>query len=161
MKLCYKIDQTTKYPFITHIKPNQTKPNQTTKMIYHTICIRVLQSITYIENVFPWQIFKYLKIEMLKRLITYEGYIDNDITNIVCTKLDRNKKCERALCKLRERKHDIFRISPRGLVCCVLNTNMDMLYELKKMGYPLEMITWSTNYHLVKKRQLIHVIDGV
>lgn len=98
----------------------------------------------------PW--FKHLKIRLLQWLIKYDGYIDNDITNLVCTTPDRNGGCKKALQKVRERAHNIFRISPRALVYCVLHRNREMLLLLKEYGYPLEMIESAINYGLIKKR---------
>lgn len=87
-----------------------------------------------------------------------EDYIDNDITNIVCTKPDKSKKCVRALAKLQERKDAIFRISPRALVTCVLNNNLEMIQKIKELGYPIEMIIYASNYNLIKKRRLENII---
>jgi len=113
-----------------------------------TIGIYTLRIITYFNN--PW--CKYLKVRLLQWFIKYDGYIDNDITNLVCTTPDRTGGCSKALTKVRERAHHIFRISPRALVYCVLHKNREMLSLLKEYGYPLEMIECATNYSLVQKR---------
>jgi hypothetical protein len=36
-----------------------------------------------------------------------------------------------------------------------------MLKKIKELGYPLEMIIYASNYHLIKKRQLEHVVKNL
>jgi hypothetical protein len=124
-------------------------------MIYiNNIALSFIYYITKIEKTIPWAIFKKCKIMILKYMIYQKDYIDNKITNIVCTKLNKSNNCERALHKVMEKEFNIFRISPRGLVFCVLHKNYQMLTKLKQLGYPLEMIIYASNYHLIKKRRL-------
>lgn len=129
-------------------------------MLYlNTIAVSCLQYITKIEKILQWYIFKHIKIICLKKLISEKNYIDNQITNIICTKLDKYNNCERALSKIDKRKSNIFRLSPRGLVFCVLNKNYKMLQKIKELGYPLEMIIYAENYHLIKKRHMENFIS--
>lgn len=122
------------------------------------ICVSLLHYITKLEKVIPLYILKNIKIIIIKQLITNKQYVDNDITNILCTKLDKNNKCDKAINKLINKKTDIFRISPRGLVFCVIHKNYEMLKKVKEFGYPIEMIVYADNYHLIKKRRLENVI---
>lgn len=131
-------------------------------MIYlNNIAGSVLYYITKIEKFLPWSysILKNCKIVILKYMICQKDYIDNQITNIVCTKPNKTNNCDRALHKVMERQFDIFRISPKGLVFCVLHENYKMLKKIKELGYPLEMIIYAKNYHLIKKRRLEHFIS--
>ena len=129
-------------------------------MLEH-IYICLLDYITKLEKIIQLSIFKHIKIICIKQLILEKDYIDNKITNIVCTKLDKTNKCEKALSKLNERKIDIFRLSPRGLVFCVLHKNHEMLQKIKELGYPLEMIIYAENYHLIKKRRMENFISSL
>ena len=86
-------------------------------------------------------------------MFTIKGYGNNEITNIVCTKLDKNGKCEKAIEKIKKYKTEIFEIYPRGLVYCVYNNNNVMLKCLEEMGYPLKMIVYANNYNILKQKQ--------
>lgn len=126
-----------------------------------TIYISFLDIIKYLDQLMHLSIFKHLKILCIKELLLEKEYIDNDITNIVCTKPNKTQECCKALTKIEKRKKDIFRISPRALVSCVLNKNLAMLQKIKELGYPLEMIIYASNYHLVQKRRLENIIKNV
>ena len=109
-------------------------------------------------------VFKSIKMFVLKKLIVNgnKDFIDNDVTNIVCTRLDKNNKCDKAIYKLGLCSWRIFCISPKALVFCVLNNNVVMLKYIKYLGYPLDMIIYADNYHLVKKKCLenfVHNLD--
>lgn len=129
----------------------------TVKIVY----IKLLNIIKYFDNIIQLSMLKHIKIICIKNLILEKEYIDNTITNIVCTKPNKSQECLKALIKLQQRKDDIFRISPRALVTCVLNNNLYMLKKIKELGYPLEMIIYASNYHLIKKRRLEHVVKNL
>jgi hypothetical protein len=132
-------------------------------MIYKNVSLYILHFISGVERNFGFDFgcgFGFIKIFILKKLLL--GFIDNDVTNIVCARLDKKGKCDKAIHKLGLCSWNIFCISPRALVFCVLNNNKDMLKYVRSLGYPLEMITYADNYHLVQKRRLenyIHNID--
>jgi hypothetical protein len=89
-------------------------------------------------------------------MIKYKDYGNNEITNIICTKPDKNGQCIKAIEKLKKYKTEIFEIFPRGLVYCVINKNKDVIDYLKQIGYPMEMIMYANNYHLIKKHKIIN-----
>jgi len=124
-----------------------------TSQTIHNICVRMLHGLTHLENRFAWNIFKQIKMVFLKCLISQKDYIDNDITNIVCTKPDKNRECDRALRKIAERQYDVFRISPRAIVVCILNKNIEMMRHLRQYGYPLEMVEYASNFGLILKQR--------
>lgn len=101
------------------------------------------------------------KVFILKRMLTCKDFVDNDISNIVCTNLDRFNKCDKAIQRLSNSGERIFCISPRSLVFCVLHKNIEMLKCVKNMGYPLEMIKCSDNYGLVVKKRMEKIIQMV
>ena len=133
---------------------------------YLKSCLYILHFISGVERNFGFcrcYAFKSIKMFLIRNFIVgNKRFIDNDITNIVCTKPDKNGKCFKAICKLGLCYWNIFCISPRALVFCVLNNNVTMLKYIKNLGYPLEMIIYADNYHLVKKKCLqnfVRLID--
>lgn len=126
-----------------------------------TIYINLLHIMNYFDNLIQLSIFKRIKIICIRKLLLEKDFVDNTITNIACTKPNKSQKCLKAVIRLQERKHNIFRISPRALVACVLNNNLDMLQKIKEVGYPLEMIIYASNYHLIKKRHLENFIRNL
>jgi hypothetical protein len=122
--------------------------------------LKLLSFINRLEKIVSLSILKKIKIACIKHLICQKKYIDNDITNIVCTKPNKLHMCEKAIKKIVEKKNDVFRISPRAIVVCVLNNNRQMLNCIKQLGYPLEMIIYASNYNLIKKRRLEKYIDN-
>lgn len=130
-------------------------------ILSNRMCLHILHFTNMLESVLHLSIFKKIKIICIKRLILEQDYIDNNISNLVCTKPDQYNKCDKALYKLRESQKNIFRISPRAIVVCVLNNNIEMLHSIRDLGYPLEMITCASNYHLIKKRNLENFISTI
>ena len=99
------------------------------------------------------------KCGILRQCIVHDkSFINNDITNLVCTKPNMKNNFDRTFAKIKEQSENIFRISPRALVFCVLHKNVDMLKYIRSLGYPLEMIAYADNYSLVKKRYLQNFI---
>jgi hypothetical protein len=127
-------------------------------MIYKNVSLYILHFISGVERNFGFD-FGFIKMFILKKHLL--GFIDNEVTNIVCTRLDKKGKCDKAIHKLSLCSWKIFCISPRALVFCVLNKNMDMLNYIHFLGYPLEMITYADNYHLVQKRRLVNYIHNI
>lgn len=117
-----------------------------------------LHAVSRFERKLGLQWFYWIKVFILKNMVASKYFIDNDITNIVCTKLDKNNKCDKAIKRLSRCPERIFCISPRCLVFCVLNKNIHMLTHLKNMGYPLDMIKYADNYGLVVKKRMEHFI---
>jgi hypothetical protein len=122
--------------------------------MFQNITIRFLHFLSFIERKINSKIFNSFKIYILKILMKENHFFDNKITNIVCTKLDKNGKCERAIHKLLTNKDKIFQIYPRALVFCILQNNIEMIKNLDTLGYPFEMIKYADNYHLIKKKNI-------
>lgn len=116
-----------------------------------TIVNNLLYGLCILEKKTNITWFRNLKIYILKIMLTYTDYGNNEITNIVCTKPDRNGHCKKAIEKLKNYKTEIFEIYPRGLVYCIFNQNNEMLDCLEEMGYPIEMVTFANNYSLIKR----------
>jgi hypothetical protein len=129
--------------------------------MFYRFNISLLHLLCQIEKKCKFISLSWIKILLLKKLITYKDFINSDISNIVCTKLDKFNKCERAITKLSLYSWHIFCISPRALVFCVLHNNSVMLTYLRSMGYPLEMIKYADNYHLVQKKRLENFIYSI
>lgn len=95
------------------------------------------------------------KCAILRQCIVYDkSFINNDISNLVCTKSNTKNNFDRTFSKIKQQSQNIFRISPRALVFCVLHKNIEMLKYIQDLGYPLEMISYADNYSLVKKKNL-------
>lgn len=120
-------------------------------MIYN-LSFHFLNFISLIERKWKIRFLKTIKIFVLRQLIKCPYFLDNEITNIVCSKPNKDGTNSRALKKLREKKDKIFQIYPRGIVCCILNQNVEMIYCLIELGYPLEMMKYADNYDLIKKK---------
>lgn len=113
----------------------------------------VLYLLTILEKKTNIKWFRNVKIYIMKYLFTLKCYGNNEITNIICTKPDKNGKCIKAIEKIKKYTTEIFEIYPRGLVYCVYNKNNIMLKCLEEMGYPIEMIAYANNYNLLKQKQ--------
>jgi len=131
-------------------------------MIYKNVSLYILHFISGVERKLGFGFgFGFIKMFLLKKLLLSDKlFIDNDVTNIVCTRTNKNGKCDRAIYKLSLCYWNIFCISPRALVFCVLNKNKDMLKYVRSLGYPLEMITYADNYNLIQKRRLENYIHN-
>lgn len=114
----------------------------------------VLYLLTVLEQKTNIKWFRHLKVYILREMIKYKDYGNNEITNIICTRPDKNGNCTKAIEKLKKYKTEIFEISPRGLVYCVINKNKNMLDCLEQMGYPLEMVLYADNYKLLQKHKI-------
>lgn len=98
------------------------------------------------------QFLRNIKIFILSRLIKIDGYLDNDITNIICSKPKKNGRNLMALAKLGKNTDKIFQISPRGILYCILNHNYDMIEYIVDLGYPIEMVKYADNYNLIIRK---------
>jgi hypothetical protein len=129
-------------------------------MFYLTsICIRFLHFLSTCEKKWRFK-FSWLKICIIRNLMHYDKhFIDNEITNIVCTKPNVANNFQRVFAKIDQHASDIFRISPRSLVFCVLHKNEPMLKHIQQLGYPLEMISYADNFNLIKKYSRKHCIS--
>ena len=86
-------------------------------------------------------------------------FTNNDISNILCIKANSNYSFQKSLEKIRKKSmSDIFRVSPRAIVSCVLSNNIEVLRYIQDVGYPLEKIVCASNFGLVKKRKRISVL---
>ena len=93
-------------------------------------------------------------------MLTRKDFIDNDVSNIICSKIGKFSDSKKIIEKLTFCGNKIYCISPRSLVCCVLNKNTEILKYLKENGYPLEeIIKYADNYHLIHKKKLDYLIQ--
>lgn len=121
-------------------------------MLFRRISIWILKFISDIERKTGVRFLRNIKVYVLAQLIKSDNYLDNDITNIVCSKPKKTGNNMRAIMKLEKNKDNIFQISPRGIVYCILNHNMEMIQYLAKLGYPIEMVKYANNYHLISDK---------
>ena len=124
----------------------------------HFVCV-----LTKVENILgirPY-LFKKVKIYLLKQLIDKDPHFtNNEINNILCIKANSNGIFCGSLKKIADKPlSDIFRASPRAIVSCVLNDNIEILLHLQSRGYPLEMIIYANNYGLVQKRKRMDILQ--
>ena len=122
--------------------------------MFQSLSIRFLHFLSFIERKLNSKFFNSIKIYLLKILIKEKNFLDNQITNIVCTKPDKYGKCKRAIRKIMTNKDKIFQIYPRALVFCILHNNTEILNCLNDLGYPFEMIQFADNYNLIKKKNI-------
>lgn len=132
-------------------------------MILSSYFIQFLCILTKVENTLGIRphILKKIKMFFLRHMITNDAHFtNNEISNIVCIKANRTGKFHRSLEKITDKPlSDIFRVSPRAIVSCVLNNNITMLMYLQNTGYPLEMMFYATNFGLVQKRKKTHILQ--
>lgn len=120
--------------------------------MFHNIAIHLLHLLSKIQQNVPLKIIENIKIYILLKMLKHKDFYDNDITNIVCTKPKKDGKCDKALAKLLEHREKIFQISPRAIVCCILNKNIPLLKSLQELGYPIEIAKNAPNFHILTKR---------
>jgi len=132
-------------------------------MILSSYFIHFLCILTKVENTLCIRprIFKKAKLFLLRYMITNDPHFtNNDVSNILCIKANSSNNFRKSLQKIGDKPlSDIFRISPRAIVSCVLNNNIDMLFHLQNRGYPLEMMVYADNFGLLQKRKKIHVLQ--
>jgi hypothetical protein len=120
----------------------------------------LLSILSNLERKIHYNIFWALKIYILKKMLMRKDFIDNNVSNIICSKIGKFTDSKKIIEKLTFYGNKIYCVSPRSLVCCVLNKNTEILKYLKENGYPLEeIIKYADNYYLIHKKRLNYLIS--
>jgi len=132
-------------------------------MILSSYFIHFLCVLTKVENTLGIRphLFKKIKVFLLKQLLDKDPYfINNDVSNILCMRANHSNNFNKSLCKILDKPlSELFRVSPRAMVSCVLNDNIEMLKYIQNRGYPLEMIVYANNFGLLQKRKRMHILQ--